>query len=140
MERWRTGTPAKELDTKTWTTHEWLHFLRGLPPDMDDQAMRDLDSAFGFTATGNSEILAAWLEHCIAFDHEVAFERLDEFLSSVGRRKFLVPLYRRMQETEKGRIMAQNIYAHARPNYHSVSVNTLDELLSWKDNKPPASF
>lgn len=140
VERWSNGTPAKELNTKDWTTHEWLHFLRGLPADLDERRMSDLDNAFGFTGTGNSEILAAWLEHCIAYDHESAFERLDQFLSTVGRRKFLVPLYRRMQETEKGRIMAQDIYAHARPNYHSVSVNTLDELLKWQDNKPPVAF
>ncbi len=140
LDRWSNGTPAKDLNTSDWTTHEWLHFLRGLPADLDEKAMSDLDGTFGFTRTGNNEILAAWLEHCIAYDYGSAYERLDGFLTTVGRRKFLVPLYRRMQETEKGRIMAQDIYAHARPNYHSVSVNTLDELLRWKDNKPPVAF
>jgi hypothetical protein len=37
-------------------------------------------------------------------------------------------------------VLAQTIYQHARPNYHAVSVRTLDELLAWKDSKPTVSF
>lgn len=66
--------------------------------------------------------------------------RLDQFLTTVGRRKFLMPLYTELYKTEKGRVMAQSIYTAARPNYHSVSVRSLDEMLAWKDNRPPASF
>ena len=73
-------------------------------------------------------------------DHDAAYARLDQFLNTVGRRKFLVPLYTELKATEKGRIMAQTIYASARPNYHSVSVNTIDDLLAWKDNHPPVNF
>ena len=80
------------------------------------------------------------MEQCIKNDHDAAYLRLDEFLNTVGRRKFLMPLYTAMTTTEKGRLMAQSIYRSARPNYHSVSVNSLDELLAWKDNHPPVNF
>ena len=36
--------------------------------------------------------------------------------------------------------MAQAIYRTARPNYHSVSVHTIDGILAWKDNQPPVNF
>ncbi|MBL7958290.1 MAG: M1 family metallopeptidase [Flavobacteriales bacterium] len=138
--RWVAGAPAKELATQGWTTFHWMHFLRHLPASMNPNQMKELDDAFAFTANGNAEVLSAWLEVCIRNDHDPAFERLDQFLTTVGRRKFLMPLYTELYKTEKGRVMAQSIYAAARPNYHSVSVRSLDDLLAWKDNRPPASF
>lgn len=139
-QRWVDGTPASELNVGNWSTFEWMHFLRKLPRALPDARMAELDSVFHFTASGNSEILATWLEQCVRNDYDPAYTRLDEFLTNVGRRKFLVPLYTALISTEKGRLLAQNIYAHARPNYHAVSVRTLDDLLSWKDNHPPVSF
>ncbi|HRH69344.1 MAG TPA: M1 family metallopeptidase [Flavobacteriales bacterium] len=140
IQRWIAGTPARQLDTTGWSTFEWMHFLRHLPKAMTEEQMVELDKAFHFTTSGNSEVLAAWLESCIRNDHDAAFVRLDQFLNTVGRRKFLVPLYTEMTATEKGRIMAQAIYRTARPNYHSVSVHTIDDILAWKDNQPPVNF
>jgi aminopeptidase N len=140
LTRWNDGTPAKALTTKDWVTFQWMHFLRHLPTGLSESRMAELDKAFAFTRTGNAEVLAAWLEQCIRNDFDPAYPRLEEFLSTVGRRKFLMPLYGELVKTEKGRLMAQSIYERARGNYHSVSVRTLDELLAWKDSRPPANF
>lgn len=130
--RWGNGTPAKELATQGWSTFEWIHFLRHLPKGLEEGSMADLDRSFGFTRSGNTEILAAWLEQCILNDYDAAYLRLDEFLRTVGRRKFLIPLYQELVATEKGRTIAEGIYAAARPNYHSVSVRTIDAMLGWE--------
>jgi hypothetical protein len=50
----------------------------------------------------------------------------------VGRRKFLMPLYGELMRSEKGRVLARTIYQQARPNYHSVAVRSLDEMLAWQ--------
>ncbi|MBL7952673.1 MAG: M1 family metallopeptidase [Flavobacteriales bacterium] len=140
IQRWVEGVPARELATSGWSTFEWMHFLRHLPQPLTEARMDELDAAFAFTRSGNAEVLAAWFEQCIRNDHDAAYARLDDFLNTVGRRKFLVPLYTAMLDTEKGRIMARTIYGTARPNYHSVAVHTIDELLAWKDTHPPVNF
>jgi hypothetical protein len=91
--------------------------------------MQELDNQLMLTASGNSEIIAAWMEHAIRNDYKPAYQKLEQFLVSVGRRKFLVPLYEEMIKTEKGTQMALEIYEKARPNYHFVSVSTLDKKL-----------
>ena len=131
--RFKDGTVAKDLATTGWGTFEWIHFLRHLPKGLDAKRMDDLDATYKFTTSGNSEILAAWLEQCVKNDYSKAYGKLDEFLTTVGRRKFLMPLYQEMIATEKGRALALKIYGHARPNYHSVSVRSLDDLLKWKE-------
>lgn len=116
------------IEADKWTTHEWLHFLRKLPRDLTDDQMKTLDEAFGFTDSGNSEILAAWFQLTIRNNYEVANNALDSFLVNVGRRKFLTPTYKALKQSGKLE-MAKEIYSRARPNYHSVSRNTMDELL-----------
>ncbi len=133
--RWKNGTPAKDLATKAWSPFEWMHFLRHLPDSLNDGRMGELDRTFHFTHSGNTEILAAWLEQCIKNDYDPAYEKLDQFLTNVGRRKFLIPLYQKLIATEKGKAMAMNIYKVARPNYHSVSVRTIDDMLGWSAQK-----
>jgi len=114
--------------TKKWTTHEWLHFLRGIDSSWNITDYTQADSTFGFTNSGNSEIAAAWFEKSIEAKYMVVYPKLEEFLVKVGRRKFLTPLYRAMIEANN-KATAIEIYKKARPNYHFVATNTMDELL-----------
>ncbi|HXG68968.1 MAG TPA: M1 family metallopeptidase [Blastocatellia bacterium] len=129
---WKGGTPAKQLQTAGWTTQHWLHFLRNLPETMTAQQMADLDAAFSFTQSGNAEILNVWLQRAIAAKYEPAYPALEKFLTGMGRRKFLKPLYTELAKTPEGMEMARRIYKKARPTYHPVSYNTIDEILKWQ--------
>ncbi|MEX0891068.1 MAG: M1 family metallopeptidase [Gemmatimonadota bacterium] len=127
------GGPPDELPTAEWSTHEWLHFLRGLPAELPEARMAALDRAFRLTETENSEILFAWLRMAIRNRYEPAFPALERFLTSQGRRKFLEPLYRELAATDQGREMARRIYREARPGYHAVSTSTVDAILDWQE-------
>ncbi|MBK7608255.1 MAG: leukotriene A4 hydrolase C-terminal domain-containing protein [Saprospiraceae bacterium] len=55
-------------------------------------------------------------------------DKIEAFLVQIGRRKYIMPLYKAFKTT--GQLeTARKIYAQARPNYHSVSVNSVDLLL-----------
>ena len=58
---------------------------------------------------------------------------MSEFLIRVGRRKFLTPLYKRLAQTEEHKAWAKEVYEKARPGYHAVSYNTIDEILGLKE-------
>jgi leukotriene-A4 hydrolase len=126
------GTHAAKLATKGWSTHEWIHFLRHLPKTLTLAQMTDLDAAFGFTSSGNSEILHEWLMQALDHKYEPAYDALERFLLRQGRRKFLKPLYQKLAETPDGLQRARKIYAKARPMYHAVSYRTIDQILKWE--------
>ena len=130
IEAWKSGTDAKKLATTDWSSHEWLHFIRTLPAGLSFDKMKELDAAFRFTKSGNSEVLAAWFQHTIKNNYVPANQVMKDFLVSVGRRKFLTPTYTALKESGK-LAMAKEIYKEARPNYHSVSQQTMDELLDF---------
>jgi leukotriene A-4 hydrolase/aminopeptidase len=132
--RWSEGElRASALPGRQWTTHEWLHFFhyfdeRGLAP----ARMAELDRTFNLTGSGNSEILHAWLILAVRNGYEAAYAALERFLTEVGRRKFLRPLYQELLKTPEGRKRAEAIYANARPGYHPIAQATVDELLRGK--------
>ena len=124
------GTPASELTTANWSTHEWIHFLRHLPKTLNYGHLVDLDAAFRFSESGNSEILHEWLMQALDYKYEPAYEALERFLLRQGRRKFLKPLYQKLAETPEGKDRAVAIYTKARPMYHAVSYRTIDQILA----------
>jgi leukotriene A-4 hydrolase/aminopeptidase len=132
VQAFESGTPAAQLQASKWSTHEWIHFLRHLPKTLTREQMAELDAAFHFTDSGNSEILHEWLMNAIERGYEPAYDALERFLLRQGRRKFLKPLYQKLAETPEGLARAKAIYAKARPMYHSVSYRTIDQILKWE--------
>jgi leukotriene-A4 hydrolase len=122
FERIEAGWPA---DTRAWSTHEWLHFLRSQdPPDM-----ARLDREFRLSESRNSEILFQWLSMAVMENYAPALGGLGPFLKAVGRRKFLKPLYSELMKTPGGQSMARAIYAEARAGYHPIAQATIDGIV-----------
>jgi aminopeptidase N len=123
---------ANAIQTRNWTTQEWLHFLTKLPQDLGAKRMAELDKAFNLTARGNSEIAFQWLLMTIKNDYAAAYPRLEEFLTTIGRRKFVRPLFAELAKTPEGTRRANAIYTKARPGYHPITVASVDAILNWK--------
>ena len=115
---------GKQIETKDWSTQQWLRFLRGLPEKLDAHRMKTLDTAFHLTASANNEILAQWLLMAVNNRYNPANDRLEIFLTTVGRRKYVKPLYSAMDAKQ-----ARTIYEKARPLYHPITQATIDRVI-----------
>lgn len=132
-ELWLRGVASlQDLPSSLWTTHEWLHFLRYLPQNLEAEKMRRLDESFTLTQSGNSEITHQWLLMAVRNHYEPAFAKLEEYLISIGREKLIKPLYEELIKSPEGLRRAAVIYAQARPTYHPLVVAKLDKLLGPK--------
>lgn len=125
------GSLADAALTEAWTTHEWLHFINSIPESASTEQLAALDEAYGFSGSENSEISAAWFQPTIAANYEAVYPKVESFLISVGRRKFLTPTYKALLDAGQEE-RAKDIYAKARSNYHAVSRETMDALLGWE--------
>lgn len=123
---------AKDIVTSNWTTQEWLHFLQTLPDDLSAGQMAELDKVFNLTSRGNSEIAFKWLLMSIDHEYKPADARLEEFLTTIGRRKFVKPLFEELVKTPAGIERAKAIYAKARAGYHPITQASVDAILSSK--------
>ena len=133
-DQWLKGSIAPtKLDTSKWTTHEWLHFLKYLPPSLGQDKMKQLDDAFRLTQSGNAEIQHEWLLLAIRNGYNPAYPRLESYLMSIGRRKLIRPLYEELAKTPEGKEKALAIYRKSRHTYHPIAVTTIDGILGWKE-------
>ncbi len=127
---WLQGkSSAAQVETGGWSTHEWLHFLRILPEQLNPTQMRELDSSFNLTNTGNAEIAHQWLLMAIRNKYQPAYPRLETYLTSIGRQKLIKPLYEELVKTPDGLERALKIYHKARAGYHPIAVNALDKVV-----------
>ncbi|MBC7760079.1 MAG: M1 family metallopeptidase [Phormidesmis sp. FL-bin-119] len=128
INQWKKSSDISVLNTKL-STNEALYLISHLPSDITLKQMSDLDNTFKFTASGNSEIQAVWYTLAVRMKYLPAYSNIEMFLINVGRRKFLMPLYKEMVKTPEGKAWAKKIYSKARPNYHSVAYSSVDEIL-----------
>jgi leukotriene-A4 hydrolase len=129
LNNFKAGAAVTSLQTFSWSTHEWLHFLRNLPHPLALARMKELDERFQLSVSTNSEIADEWYRLSIASGYQDAYAAMEEFLCTVGRKKFLEPLYLEMKKTPEGLKMAQRIFEKAKPNYHPQTAEKIEGLL-----------
>lgn len=118
---WGAGTRPDLSVGQAWTPDEWVLYLQGLPRPMDVRECRWLDETFDLTARGNWEVLVEWLTIAAASGYQPALPRVREVLSSVGRMKYLKPLYKALMLHDDTAAFARDVFAAARESYHPLS-------------------
>jgi leukotriene-A4 hydrolase len=122
---------AASLDVANWNTAERVRFLNRLPRKLSPRQLASLSELLNLANQHNSEVRFAWLRLAIANRYPPAEAQAEEFLLSMGRRKFVLPLFRDlMAQGQWGQAIARRVYAQARPGYHSVTVNSVDKVVT----------
>ncbi|WP_427789559.1 M1 family metallopeptidase [Brevundimonas diminuta] len=129
--------PASAVPWKDWNTQQRLRFLswrpEGLKPGADwltSAQMADLEQTLKLDSEGNAELTFAWLQAALANRYEPAVATAERFLTTQGRRKFVLPLFQTLwAEGDWGRPIATRIYDKARPLYHPVTGNSVDQVV-----------
>lgn len=116
-----------------WTSAERVRFLDNIPKDRTAAQLAELDRSLGLSASQNNEILFLWLELALANRYQTAIPQAETFLGTVGRAKFVRPLFQALWgEGEWGQAHARRIYAKTRPGYHAVTRGAVDRIVTAK--------
>ncbi|KQY83701.1 MULTISPECIES: M1 family metallopeptidase [unclassified Brevundimonas] len=129
--------PASAIPWAGWSTQERQRFLAWRPSGLRDGAdwltdaqLADLESSLNLRNEGNAEVLFAWLQIAVQHRYQAAVPTLENFLTTMGRRKFVLPLFTSLwAEGDWGRPIATRIYARARPGYHPVTTGSVDAVV-----------
>lgn len=127
---WTSGQRPPESAAQAWSPEETLVYLQGLPRPLPQADCAWLDSSFALNGRSNYEILVEWLTIAAASEYEPCFDRVREVLASVGRMKYLRPLYGALGATPKTRALAREIFSGAKSGYHALSVRVAEECMA----------
>ncbi len=131
------GGPASAIPWAGWSTQERQRFLAWRPANRTAGAdwltpaqLADLESTLNLRQEGNAEVLFAWLQIAVQHRYQPAVPTLERFLTTMGRRKFVLPLFTSLwAEGDWGRSIATPLYARARPGYHPVTTGSVDAVV-----------
>ncbi|WP_374583323.1 M1 family metallopeptidase [Pseudoduganella sp.] len=128
-EAWLKGELATSaLEPQGWIALEWMHFLNGIDGKASAAQMKELDEAFKLRDTRNNEIGFRFYLASVHAGYGVR-EPLNAFLLSVGRQKFVVPLYKALLANPNEAAWAKAVFAKARPRYHPETQGSVDKLM-----------
>ncbi len=122
--------PTAKLDTKAWTAAEWMKFLNDIDNKADAKRLKELDVAFGLAKTGNNEVAFRFYRAAVHAGYRDIRPQLNAFLMSVGRQKFVVPLYAALRANAEDRAWAENVYKSARERYHPETQGSVDKQMA----------
>jgi len=121
--------PTAKLDTKGWTAAEWMKFLNDIDNKADAARLKELDAAFGLARTGNNEVAFRFYRAAVHAGYRDIRPQLEAFLMSVGRQKFVVPLYTALRANAEDRAWAEKVYKAARERYHPETQGSVDKQM-----------
>jgi len=132
-EEWLHGKrPPEALDAKSWNTQEWMYFLDGLPQKLSTPLLTKIDAAYHLTGAPNAEIARRWYLVAIRNSYKPARNAMAEYMTRIGRRYLVVPLYEELAKTPDGKAFARGVYANARAGYHPLTRASIEKALKKK--------
>ncbi len=130
LELFSSDQPLQRVQ-KDWSTMEYVHYIRQIDPNViSKDQLAKIDVLYDFTNSHNAEIQCAWFEKAFLLHYDKVNPNAIEFMSEVGRRKFLEPLYLALVNSNQ-LPLANQIYANARDNYHFIARQTIDGYLNY---------
>ncbi|HEX6789687.1 MAG TPA: M1 family metallopeptidase [Candidatus Krumholzibacteria bacterium] len=129
----KSGARASQLDTRGWTTLEWQRFLDNLPSPLSAERLQDLDETYHLS-TANAVVQRSWFPAVIAAKYEPAYPAIEAFLTTIGRRYLVRPVYLELAKTPEGLEFARGVYQKAKAGYHPITQTGI-ELVLYPDGK-----
>ncbi len=128
---WTAGRlSTDELGADRWTIQEWLQFLDNLPATVTLPQIQSLDAQFKLTGTSNAILAGSWYRQAVIHGDKGTYPAMEQYLCTVGRTYLVRAIYEELVKTQEGHQLADNIYAKAKPGYHSITQQSIERVLS----------
>lgn len=129
------GQRPEPAEREAWSAAELLLYLQELPRPLAAEELHWLDETFVLGRSGNHELLVEWLHLALQSDYEPAFARAHELLISMGRMRYLRPLYTALGKSARTRQLGRAAHAEALPGYHPISRRLVESLIAaWPED------
>eukprot|EP00249_Psilotum_nudum_P003427 c16812_g1_i1 orf=341-2164(+) len=129
------GQRLSKDDCASWQALEWQIYLENLPKKLNTEQVKELDKPFSFSENCNWEIRVAFLTIAAFSGYEPCFPVIEHALHTVGRMKYLRPLYSGLlQSSTEAKKLAKRVFESAMPTYHPIAQSVVQGLLKKFDH------
>jgi leukotriene-A4 hydrolase len=129
--QFESGRQLMDADTQNWQAQEWIVYLDNLPKKLSSKQISMLDDPFHFSRSKNWEIRVTFLTIAAHSDYKPCFPAIEDALHSVGRIKYLRPLYAGLLDSSpEAKQLAKRVFSDAKPKYHPIAQSVVQGLLT----------
>ncbi|CAN6463201.1 unnamed protein product [Victoria cruziana] len=126
------GRMPTEEETADWGGQEWELYLENLPKNSDPSQVQSLDARYVLAEHMNWEVKVAFLTLAASVGLRDYFAAIEKTLNSVGRMKYLRPLYTALvtgRSKDEGQMLAKRVFSEARDSYHPIAQVVVESIL-----------
>ncbi len=106
---------------KALTSTEWNLWLERVPRPQAPTWCAAIDDRFALTTSGNMEVKVSWLRLALASGYDAVVPEVERVLGSVGRMKYLNPLYGALLAKKETQGLAKAIFERVQAGYHPIA-------------------
>jgi leukotriene-A4 hydrolase len=112
--------PKNNQDFNSLSSNQKIMFLEKLmeKPIFPIECLKAMNSVYKISEISNSEIKFRWQMLCLSSNYEAVYSDVIAFISSVGRMKFVRPLYRSLFKVQPS--LARDTFTKTRQFYHPI--------------------
>lgn len=125
----RSEAPPK-LVGDGWGGPQWTLFLESLPRPVAVTLVQSLDEDFGLSTTLSVEVLWAFLLLALESGYAQTNDKVEAFLSRVGRMRYVLPLFKAMANSPNGVAWARNVLETVKSGYHPITVLQSERVIN----------
>ena len=124
------GRVPTEEEAKAWDATEWQLYLETTPRPSPLALCEELDARYSLTTSRNAEVRVSWLVLACESGYGAVLPSVEELLGSIGRMKYLKPLYRALAARDETKALARELFARFQRRYHPIAQQVLRGSLS----------
>ena len=113
----------------SWTPIEWALYLESVPRPAPEATCQALAERYQLTASTNHDVLVPWLTLALRSGYTAVLPRVEEVLGSIGRMKYLRPLYTALASDPRTRDLAVTTFAKHAASYHPIARQMAEGVL-----------
>ena len=129
------GQVPAETEIQALTSKDRCYFLEAVLNKVKLDQIRKLDAAFHFSETKDPEVLTLWYTITLPKNYDPTLATVPAFLGSVGRGKFLVPVYEALLASKNGKKLATSIFEKNKTFYSPLMNSRLEKKFFKGKNK-----
>jgi leukotriene-A4 hydrolase len=123
------GKVPAQAQAAAWSATEWALYLESVPRPAPEATCHALDEHYKLTASQNYDVLVPWLTLALKSGYRSVVPRVEQALDSVGRMKYLRPLFTALAADAQTRATAVAIFERNRASYHPIARQVVESIL-----------
>jgi len=129
LDAYKNGKRPTREQVKAWGNIEILSFLNGLSKEIPVDDCKYLEDILALEKANDSAFFSVYYALCISSGYKEIMPRVEQYVSTVGRMYYLLPIMRALIETEWSKPLARPLFEKVKEKHHQVTIKTLDGLL-----------